>query len=175
MLSWLSICHSLSILALSIYCQRTLKKANLFSKKQYYMVMILSVGLTVSYLALVCWCVMKSFSMFDEDKALEALDEVMQVAKEVERNFSLFMFSVLFNLLLIFCIMGLNFFSAVMTEHLERLNELRFGINGPAQTELNHLGGKDVHEMKPSASLASLLSTTDAIAHASELSTAFDS
>jgi hypothetical protein len=59
----LTLLHSISVLILTIYCFSVLKSSNLFSKRQYYLILALSIFLSVFYLCLVVWIMLTGLNV----------------------------------------------------------------------------------------------------------------
>lgn len=116
-----------------------LSKNKIFEKRQYYLVLALSIFITLIYFASIITVVAISTSSITRASPLVFVESMLDLLGSVSEGPFSFLFTILMNLVLIFFVMTMNVSSVVIAELIGFLNERRTGGRNTNELELNSL------------------------------------
>mmetsp|Transcript_2717 Transcript_2717/g.2572 ORF Transcript_2717/g.2572 Transcript_2717/m.2572 type:complete len:137 (+) Transcript_2717:464-874(+) len=131
--------HSLTCLSISIFTYMLLKKNHMFQQKQYYIIMGVSLFVSVVYFGCLIGVVVKSATNVQNTDALIFIEIIFDLLIQISSGTFSFVFALLMNFVLLFFIFLLNLTSAVMSELLTAIERKRVGGIDENELELNRI------------------------------------
>lgn len=134
-----TIMHSATCLSISIFVFMLLRKNTMFQKKQYYLVLGISLFVTILYFASLVWLVISSTNTFRGTSPIMVIKNILDFLSSISTGTFSFVFAVIMNFVLLSFIFCLNMASAVVSDLIRTLEIRRTGGMGTNELELNRL------------------------------------
>ena len=120
-----TIAHSVTCLSISVFAFMLLRKNHMFEKKQYYIIMSISLFVSTVYFAAIIGVVVKSTTNVHGQDAIIIVETIIDFLAQISNGTFSFIFALLMNFVLLFFIFCLNLSSAVMSELILAIEKKR--------------------------------------------------